>query len=131
MSLDTENNSASAKVGETATVTEEAAGPLSFLTPSANRRLDHHTAERQAKRVGFLRIALPLVALFCLGALVMWPVISPNHIAKMVMKNIPDLVIDNLHFSGLDSKNEPYSLNAAKATRPSGLGLDTLSRLPH
>jgi lipopolysaccharide export system protein LptC len=51
----------------------------------------------------------------------LWPVIVPNKITTAVMKNIPDLVIENLHFNGLDSKNEPYSLIAAKATRPSGL----------
>jgi lipopolysaccharide export system protein LptC len=46
---------------------------------------------------------------------------SPEKIAAVAMKNIPDLVIDNLHFTGLDSKNEPYSLIAGRATRPGDL----------
>jgi len=63
---------------------------------------------------------LPLMALVLLSALILWPMVAPNKIAKTVMKNIPDLVIQNLHFNGLDSKNQPYSLIAAKATKPSG-----------
>ncbi len=37
------------------------------------------------------------------------------------MKNIPDLVIKDLHYTGLDSKNQPYSMTAVRATRPGGL----------
>jgi lipopolysaccharide export system protein LptC len=47
--------------------------------------------------------------------------IAPNFTMKDVAKNIPDLVIDNLHYTGADDKNEPYSLRALQATRPSGL----------
>ncbi len=39
---------------------------------------------------------------------------------KNVVKNIPDLVIDNLHYTGLDNKNQPYSLNRGASDQAFG-----------
>ncbi len=92
---------------------------LSFIRPQETRRAVK--ARGPQRVVNFLRTALPVLALCVLIALILWPVIAPNTIKGVIMKNIPDLVVKNLHFNGLDSKNEPYSLTADKATRPSGV----------
>ncbi|HUY67824.1 MAG TPA: hypothetical protein VMV79_00800, partial [Alphaproteobacteria bacterium] len=89
---------------------------LGFLRPR-----DRHFDPYRSRRVGRLRLVLPLGAALVLALLVLWPKLQPSRIKKMVVANIPNLVIQNLHFTGLDSKNEPYSLTAARATRPAGL----------
>ena len=89
---------------------------LSFIRPG-QRRLD----EGHSRVVKILRGALPAGALLVLLALIVWPMIAADKFSAALMKNIPDLVIKNLHFTGLDTKNEPYSMTALKATRPGGL----------
>jgi len=91
--------------------------PLSFIRPRAKRMV----SARRTRVIGTLRLALPVGALCVLAALIVWPYIQPSKLAAIAMKNIPDLVIKNLHLTGLDSKNEPYSLLAVKTTRPGGL----------
>lgn len=68
-----------------------------------------------------LRFWLPLVAAGVLGLLFVWPDLMPNFTMTDIAKNVPDLVIDNLHYTGMDSKSQPYSLLAAQATRPAAL----------
>jgi lipopolysaccharide export system protein LptC len=92
---------------------------LSFIQPRDTKRT--LKARRTPRIANFLRIAFPAVALLLLLALIVWPVLRPNKIKTAIMKNIPDLVVDNLHYTGLDSKNEPYSIYAVKATRPQGV----------
>jgi lipopolysaccharide export system protein LptC len=92
---------------------------LSFIQPRDTKRT--MKARRPPRVANFLRVALPGVALLFLIALVIWPVLRPNKIITAAMKNIPDLVVENLHYTGLDSKNQPYSVSAVKATRPKGL----------
>ena len=94
--------------------------PLSFIQPRETRRVVRARNNRHTTAVGWLRIGLPVLAGVLLVSLILWPMIRPVKIKSAIMKNIPDLVIDNLHFTGLDSKNEPYSMTALKATRPSG-----------
>jgi lipopolysaccharide export system protein LptC len=89
---------------------------LSFIRPRT-RTFD----AGKSRRIGRLRLLLPLGTLVVFGLLVAWPYIRPSTVKTMVVENIPDLVIRNLHFTGLDSKNEPYSLSAERATRPGGL----------
>jgi len=74
-----------------------------------------------ARFVRQLRLWLPLSALVVLLLLFIWPHILPNFEMMDVAKNIPDLVVDNLHYTGVDGKNLPYSLMAAQATKPSNL----------
>ena len=93
------------------------ADPLSFIRPRQKRALD----AGYTGRVKILRSMLPVVAFLVLVALVVWPMITNKRIQAIAISNIPDLVIKNLHLTGLDNKNEPYSLMAEKTTRPSGL----------
>lgn len=94
---------------------------LSFIQPRETMRVVRARSSRYSRFVGFLRLALPVMALLVLGAMFLWPVIKKNDVAAIVLKNAPDLVIQNLHFTGLDSKNQPYSMTAIKATRPAGM----------
>jgi len=93
------------------------ADPLSFIRP----RQRQATSAKRNRIVGWLRLVLPFAVFAVLAVLIVWPMIEPNKIKAIVMKNAPDLVIRNLHFTGLDTNNEPYSLTALKATRPGGL----------
>jgi len=68
-----------------------------------------------------LRLWLPLSALVVLILLFVWPLLLPNFTMKDLAKNAPDLVVENLHYTGVDSKGQPYSLMAAQATKPSEL----------
>jgi lipopolysaccharide export system protein LptC len=95
--------------------------PLSFIQPRTSRRAEQARDSRITRLMGRLRLILPLGALLILVVLVAWPMVDPQKIKSAVVKNIPDLVIENLHFTGLDSKNQPYSMTAARATRPGGL----------
>jgi lipopolysaccharide export system protein LptC len=100
---------------------EKDSRPLSFMQARTSQRAARARAPRTTMIVAKLRIALPLLALLLLIVLVVWPLIDPNKLKSAVIKNIPDLVVEDLHFTGLDSKNQPYSMTALRATRPSGL----------
>jgi len=93
------------------------ADPLSFIRPRLKRPL----GEGHSRLVKALRSILPLAAFMVLVALVVWPMIANKKIQAIAVSNIPDLVIKNLRLTGLDNKNEPYSLSALKTTRPGGL----------
>ncbi len=94
---------------------------LSFITPRVTRRAARARSSGATRLVAKLRFILPVAALLILGVVVIWPSINPEKIKSEIVKKIPDLVIEDLHFNGLDSKNEPYSMTAARATRPGGL----------
>ena len=95
--------------------------PLSFITPRATRRAARARDSRTTRFVGRLRFILPTCGIILLIVLAAWPWLDPTKIRSMIVKNIPDLVVEHLHFTGLDSKNQPYTMNAARATRPQGL----------
>lgn len=78
------------------------------------------SAKHYSKRVGWLRIGLPVVAALVLATLVIWPRIHAGKIKALTESSIPNVTIQNLRFTGVDTKKEPYSLSAAKATRPGG-----------
>ena len=92
---------------------------LSFIQPRDTKRTIK--ARREKRLINVFRIALPVGSLLVFGALILWPIIKPNTLKSVILKNVPDLVVDNLHFTGLSTKNEPYSISANKATRPSGV----------
>jgi lipopolysaccharide export system protein LptC len=96
-------------------------GRLDFISPRETARIQDAREGRMARIVARLRLWLPGTAIFIIVVLFLWPVIAPNFVMKNIVKNIPDLVIDNLHYTGLDNKNQPYSLLAAQATRPANL----------
>jgi lipopolysaccharide export system protein LptC len=94
------------------------ADPLSFIRPRQKRPLN---ITKYTRRITWLRWGLPVGALLILMALVVWPMLDKSKIKAIAVGAIPDLVIKNLRLTGLDSKNEPYSLLAVKTTRPGGL----------
>ncbi len=95
------------------------AASLGFLEPRKTKRMIK--ARRARPLSALLRRSLPVVSLFMLGALVAWPLINPNIIGKAIMKNIPDIVVQNPRYNGLDAKNQPYTMSAAVAKRPGGM----------
>lgn len=99
----------------------KAARPLNFIRPRATQRAERARDQRTTRFVGRLRFILPAIGVLMLVVLVAWPWIDPTSIRSAVMKNIPDLVVEHLHFTGLDSKSQPYTMRAARATRPQGL----------
>jgi len=96
-------------------------GKLDFISPRHTERIQRAREGRVARVMTKLRLWLPILAIFVIILLFIWPMVAPNFVMKNVVKNIPDLVIDNLHYTGLDNKNEPYSLLATQATRPANL----------
>lgn len=87
---------------------------LSSLKPRDTRKAlaQSHVHTRT---VGVLRWTLPLLVLFVLLALIVWPMLSTRQITTVVAENVPNLVVENLHLTGLDAKNQPYTLTAARA----------------
>ncbi len=65
--------------------------------------------------VGFLRWTLPLAVLVVLVVLVGWPILQTKSLTAIVAEAIPNLVVENLHLTGIDASNQPYSLTAARA----------------
>jgi lipopolysaccharide export system protein LptC len=96
-------------------------GRLDFITPRETQRIQRARDGRRARFVAKLRLWLPLLAAFVIILLFIWPKIAPSFKMTNIIKNIPDLVIDNVHYTGMDDKNQPYSLLAAQATKPSNL----------
>jgi lipopolysaccharide export system protein LptC len=93
--------------------------PLSFLQPRETQRLI--SARGPRRLINWLRIGLPILAFVVMIALILWPALNREKITEAAIKSIPDFVIKDLHFTGLDNKNQPYSVSALKATRPGGL----------
>lgn len=113
---------AKAKV-KSASAAKNSGDVLNFLQPRETLRL---IKARGGKRlVKLLRVALPLAAIAVLAAIIFWPMINAHGggslslAAKMIP--IPDLAVDHLRFSGTDSRNQPYSVTAERATRPGDL----------
>ena len=96
-------------------------GRLDFIRPRETARIQRAREGRMARFVWRLRIGLPVLAGAVLLLLFLWPSLLPNFRISDIAKNVPDLVIDNLHYTGVDDKNEPYSVQAAQATRPTAL----------
>lgn len=96
-------------------------GRLDFIRPRMTKRIRHARRGRFFNVMRRLRVWLPLLAVGILVLLFLWPTLLPNFRMEDIAKNIPDLVVDNLNYTGIDSKNQPYSIIAAQATKPSGL----------
>lgn len=102
----------------TAKTTARAAGRLSFLRPRDSARAAKARGPRRF--VSRLMIALPILSVLILIGLMVWPYVNPHKILMKTLEQVPDLVIQNLNFTDKDSKNQPYSISAEKATRPNG-----------
>jgi lipopolysaccharide export system protein LptC len=96
-------------------------GRLDFIRPRLTKRIQHAREGRTAHIIRRLRTWLPLLAGAVILLLFIWPSLLPNFKMSDIAKNIPDLVVDNLNYKGIDDKNQPYSLLAARATRPATL----------
>jgi lipopolysaccharide export system protein LptC len=89
---------------------------LGFLKPRDTRRVVARSAA-YSRMVGLLRWVLPIGMLLALAALIVLPMIRVDKIVMMAAKNIPNLVVENLHFTGMDASDQPYSLTAVKALK--------------
>jgi hypothetical protein len=98
---------------------EDDSGPLRFLRPRDSKRALKARGERRV--VNRLRVILPVLSILTLLGLMVWPMLNPDKILKNALTAVPDIVIKNLNYTGADSKGQPYSISAAKATRPSGV----------
>ncbi|MFA5040316.1 MAG: LPS export ABC transporter periplasmic protein LptC [Bdellovibrionales bacterium] len=108
---------------------EPPAERLDFIRPRLTERIVRARDSHMAEIIRRLRVWLPGLAAAIILLLFIWPSLLPSFLMLDVVKNIPDLAIDNLRFKGVDSKNQPYSLTAATATRPSHLhGVYDLSK---
>ncbi len=71
-----------------------------------------HTYSRVVAR---LRWILPLLTGIGLVVLFVWPYWTANQISLTMVENVPNLMVENLNLTGLDSKNQPYKLTADRA----------------
>ncbi len=76
---------------------------------------------RHNRAVGVLRWVLPALAFLGLALLVAWPMVGAQKLKAVIAANIPNLVVENLRLKGLDGKNQPYSLTAARALQVENL----------
>lgn len=93
--------------------------PATFK-PRDTRR-DAVLTRAHTRRVFVLRRLLPLLIAFVLIALIVWPMATAQRLTSLVANSIPNLVIENLHLKGMDAKNQPYSLTAARAFQAADL----------
>jgi lipopolysaccharide export system protein LptC len=93
-------------------------GPLNFLRPRETSRVKK--ARGKKPLVTRLRVVLPAASAFILLGLCIWPVLHRDKILSKALKQVPDIMIENLNYAGTDSKNQPYSISAGKAIKPAG-----------
>ena len=65
--------------------------------------------------VGILRWTMPLVVVGGLALLVIWPQLKTIGFEELVVQNVPNLMVEELNLTGLDSKNQAYALTAKRA----------------
>jgi len=70
--------------------------------------------------VGVLRWVLPSLVLLGLAGLIVWPMISAERFSTALVERVPNLMVEDLHLTGLDSRNQAYSLTAARALQAKG-----------
>lgn len=73
-----------------------------------------HTAA-YSKTVSRLRWVLPGIALLAVLTLFIWPYWHAHQISVSMVDNVPNLMIENLNMTGLDTKDQPYALTATRA----------------
>jgi lipopolysaccharide export system protein LptC len=103
--------------------TEETAGRRSDFADLAPRRMF-----KRKKRGGLLlalKIGLPLIAVVCIGYIVIWSrvqlpniTINPIEATSDAAKPTSDVKVAKVKYDGVDSKNRPFSITADSATQP-------------
>lgn len=71
--------------------------------------------------VAIMRWALPLVVFGGLALLVIWPHVKNIGIKALIVPKIPNLMVEKLNLTGVDSKNQPYALTATRALQAGNL----------
>lgn len=87
---------------------------LGGLKPKDTREAAAKSAA-YSRAVGRLRWLLPALALVALGLLFIWPYWNAHKISITMVDDVPNLMLENLNLTGLDAKNQPYSLTAERA----------------
>lgn len=87
---------------------------LSSLKPRDTRK-DVERSRAYSHIVGTLRWTLPALMLVVLATLIAWPMVRAQKLNSIISESIPNLVVENLHLTSLDSNNQPYSLTASRA----------------
>ncbi len=70
--------------------------------------------------VKIFRWILPLFAVVGLAVLLVWPMVREKQLAALIVERVPDLMVENLHLTGFDSRNQSYSLTAKRALQARG-----------
>jgi len=73
-----------------------------------------------SRLVGRLRWILPLLAILGLVTLTLWPFLKTQTLTSFVVERVPNLMVEHLHLTGMDERNQSYSLTAARALQASG-----------
>jgi len=92
---------------------------LSFVKPRDTSRARARSAA-YSRMVGFLRWVLPSLVLLVFAALVLWPMLRFEKITAPIAGHVPNLVVEKLNLTGLDAKNQPYSITAERALQAMG-----------
>ncbi len=100
---------------------EKTAPRLERLRPKDTRDIASRSAA-YSRLVARLRWILPALVLTGLAALMLWPRLDGGGIAGPVVQSMPDLMVQNLRLTGLDKKNQAYSLTAARALQATADG---------
>lgn len=68
-----------------------------------------------SRNVSRLRWVLPGIALLAVLTLIIWPYWQAHQISVTMVDSVPNLMIENLNLTGLDTKNQPYAVTATRA----------------
>lgn len=90
------------------------AARLGHLRPRDTRDVRNRSAA-YTRMVGFLRWFLPLMVVLTLVGLSVFPMLSSQDIAALAVQHVPNLMVEHLHLTGRDERNQAYSLTAARA----------------
>ncbi len=85
---------------------------------SIRLRDTHSAAAKSAaysRTVSHLRWFLPVLALIAVLTIIIWPYWHAHQISVTMVENVPNLMIENLNLTGLDTKNQPYAVTATRA----------------
>ncbi|MCL2474242.1 MAG: LPS export ABC transporter periplasmic protein LptC [Alphaproteobacteria bacterium] len=91
---------------------------LSFISPRITKRIQQARNAAMLPFIMRLRILLLAVSAAVLVLIFVWSSMLPDFTLSKLTEKIPNLVIENLRYSGMDSKKQPFSLFAAQATKP-------------
>ena len=97
------------------------AGRLAKLLGSHKRSVAVHT-KSYSNFVSIMRFALPLGALFLLGLIILWPLISGREEGfRVSFSAAPELDgslrMVNARYMGVDDRNQPYTVTAAEVSQ--------------